>query len=57
MTEQNWRITGEWNNENVDETVSANSQKQAKLKAGFNLGVGRRMGEFLKSNKIRVSRK
>jgi hypothetical protein len=55
--EETYLVTGTWKGQEVRETVSAVSQKQAKLKAGFNLAVGREMGEFLRSNKIRASRK
>jgi hypothetical protein len=55
---ENYRVTGTWEGEEIDESVEAYSPKQAKLKAGFSLGLsGSKVGEFTRSNKIRVSRR
>lgn len=55
---ENYLITGKWNGEEVREEVEAYSPKQAKLKAGFSLGLsGTEVGEFTRSTKIRASRK
>ena len=58
MEAQNWRITGSWKGEQVDEEIEAYSSVQAKLKAGMILGLSPQENtEFRKSSKIRVSRK
>lgn len=56
--EENYLVVGTWKGSEVREEVSAYSPKQAKLKAGFGLGLaGAEVGEFIRSNKIRVSRR
>lgn len=58
MAEQNFLVSGMWENKQVREEVEAYSDKQAKTKAGFNIGLaGKDIGEFSKSKKIRVSRR
>jgi hypothetical protein len=56
--ENNYLVTGSYNGEKVNVEVSAYSPKQAKLKAGFSLGLsGKDIGEFTRSNKIRAVRR
>jgi hypothetical protein len=56
--ETNYLVTGNYKGQDVRVQISAYSPKQAKLKAGFDLGLsGQEIGEFTKSNKIRVSRR
>ena len=50
-----YKVTGRYEGKRIDETVNANSKKQAKLKAGFSTGFGgNRMKGFLKSRNIKV---
>ena len=56
--EENYLVVGTWKGNEIREEVSAYSPKQAKLKASFQSGLGgAEAGEFIRSNKIRVSRR
>lgn len=50
-----YKISGRYKEQEVEETVEAYSKQQAKMKAGFNLGLGgSTLKEFMKSNSIKV---
>lgn len=51
-------VIGRYEDKNIKEIVSANSKKQAKLRAGFNNGFGgSSMRKFMKSRAVKVKLK
>ena len=50
-----YSVIGKYEGKKINEVVSANSKKQAKLRAGFNAGFGGyAMRGFVRSSKVRV---
>lgn len=55
MKEKKYLVRGVWKEERVEELVNAYSVSQAKMKAGFKLGIGgMELGKFIRSNSIQV---
>ena len=50
-----YKVTGNYKGKSINETILANSKRQAKLKAGFLSGFGgSKMSSYMKSSKIKV---